>query len=585
MLSALDTTAAGVVTDLLTDPIVQAKLNEQIIKDISKAVGGGDLGDAVGTQVADAVDTFLSNPSVRVALVSLVDDELGNFFRSAGVVSAFSEAADMFAIEVVTGVNVTVAADDAITWLRNSAPVQDAVIGVITESVGALLSNSYVIQAADSGLTTLLTNLGPYAGQLVTLYVTRSMPDSPIAAPVGQALGAAVDQLLAVPGFGSGVVTIIASAVPDFLGQFGVPTAIAGVVGDYAAALVAGEDPAVARHNAERALETNSTLDSAAKNTVADSLTLANINLLSNTAIQQALGATVTTLITTLAANEAVRTVIAERDGDAVAELLANTAVIGEMASAVGSVVTQLLGYPGFNAALLGAVNQYADDVIDGIDRPTAEQNAVKTLQSAPATVAAVNSVVPPTISALLGYPNVRQAVGLYADEATIASLQKSRFNIAFLDNSIGKVADGTVESLLARTAGVTLVDRLVVSIILGMPVKDWRGFTTQEIIADPFLQIAVGMSLGQGIGSLFGDNIFGDLIGAVAAVPATLVIGATSAVLGFVELIFGRPTYGPSPAAARVGSEHSHHAQQIAVVDDLYIWNSVIRDLGPLPV
>ena len=360
-------------------------------------------------------------------------------------------------------------------------------------------------------------------------------------------------------------------------------------MGDYAAALVAGENPTVARQNAEKAFTTNPTIDSAAKTTVADSLTLADLNLLSNPAIQQALGSTVTTLITTLAADEAVRTFIAERDGDAVAELLANTAVVDELASSVGSAITQLLGYPGFNAALLGAVNQYADDVIDGIgtvDSLTPAQRALKTLQSSTAAVAAVNSVVPPAISTLLGYPNVRQAFGLYADEATIASLKKSRFNIAFLDNTIGKVVDGTVESLITKDAGVTLVDRLVVNILLGMPFRDWRGFTTQEIIADPLLQIAVGMSLGQGVGSLFGDNIFGNLIGAAVAVPATLVIGATSAVLGFLELLFGRPTYGPSPAAAQAGSGHSQHAQQLSsVADDLYIWNSVIRHLGPLPV
>lgn len=568
VLSALDKTAAGVVTDLLADPTVQAKLNEQIVKEVSKAVGGGDLGQAVGTQVAATVDTFLSNPSVRVALVGLVDDELGNFFRSAGVVSAFSEAADMFAIEVVTGENVKTAADDATTWLRNSAPVQDAVIGVITESVGALLSNSYVIQAADNGLTTLLTNLGPYAGQLVTLFVTESMKESPIAEPVGQALGAAVEQLLTVPGFGSGVVTIIASALPDFLGQFGVPEAVAGVVGDYAAALVAGEDPAVARQNAEEALRTNPTIDSAEKATVADSLILANLNLLSNPAIQAALGTTTTTLITTLAADPTVQAFIAQRDNPALAELLANTAVLGEVAPVVGSVVTQLLGYPGFNTALLDAVNQFADDLIDGQETSYAEQHALQTLRSAPATVSAVRSVVPPAVNTLLAFSNVRQALGLYADEETVAYLQRFGINNRFLDRTFGQVTDGTVESLLTRTAGLTLADNLVVNVVLGMPIKDWRSFTAQEVIADPFLQIAFGMSLGHGIGSLFGDNVFGELIGVAAAVPATLGVVISSAIVGFFEWIFGRPSVGVIPSAA---------------AEDLPVWRATVLDLGAI--
>ncbi|WP_293307073.1 hypothetical protein, partial [Mycolicibacterium sp.] len=580
LLSALDKTAAGVVTDLLADPTVQAKLNEQIVKDVSKAVGGGDLGQAVGTQVAATVDTFLRNPNVRVALVGLVNDELGNFFRSAGVVSAFSEAADMFAIEVVTGENVKTAANDAVTWLANSAPVQDAVIGVVTESVGALLSNSNVIQAADTGLTTLLTNLGPYAGQLVTVFVTESMKNSPIAVPVGQALGAAVDQLLTVPGFGSGVVTIIASALPDFLGQFGVPEALAGIVGDYAAALVAGEDPAVARQNAEEALKTNPTIDSAEKTTVADSLTLVDLNLLSNPAIQQALGATVTTLITTLAADTAVQAFIAQQDGSAVAELLANTAVVGEMATQIGSVVTQLLGYPGFNAALLGAVNQYADDVIDGADATVAQQSALKGLRSATAVVGAVNAVIPPAVNTLLAYPDVRQALGLFADEETVSLLQKSGINNRFLDRTFGQIADGTVQSLFGKNAGQTLADNLVVKIVLGMPISDWRGFTAQEVVTDPFLQIALGMSIGQGIGSLFGDNVVADMIGVVVGVPATLVVGATSAIVALFELIFGRPSFGVNPAAS-VRSNESHYAESLTITDDLYIWNSVVLDLG----
>ncbi|MGI9161885.1 MAG: hypothetical protein ACR2JI_03010, partial [Mycobacterium sp.] len=564
VLSALDKTAAGVVTELLADPTVQAKLNEQIVKEVSNAVGGGDLGQAVGTQVAATVDTFLKNPNVRVALVSLVDDELGNFFRSAGVVSAFSEAADMFAIEVVTGESVKTAADDAITWLRNSAPVQDAVIGVITESVGALLSNSYVIQAADSGLTTLLTNLGPYAGQLVTVFVTRSLSDSPIAVPVGQALGAAMDQLLAVPGFGSGLVTIIASALPDFLRQFGVPEAVAGIVGDYAAALVAGEDPKVARQDAEQALRTNPTIDSAAKTTVADSLILADLNLLSSPSIQQALGATTTTLITTLAGDEAVRTWVAGRNGP-LAELLGNAPVAAELASTVGAVVTALLGYPGFNGALLTAVNTFADDVIDDVPQATALQNALDELRSAPAYVAAVKSVVPPAMSSLVSYPDVRQAVGVYADEETVLELRKVGINNRFLDRTFGQVANGTVDSLLNKQAGVTLADDLAVNLMLGMPLKDWRSFTVQEVIGSLDLQLALGVSVGQGIGSLFGDNSVGTLIGTVAAVPATVVIGIGSAIIGFFQWIFGRPSFGVVEPAAAV---------------DLPVWNATVVDL-----
>ena len=558
VLTALDDTASDLVRGLLDDPIIQASLDAQITADVSKFFGGGTLGQTVGAQTATAVMTFLADPNVRAALLGLVDTELGDFFTSAGVAGAFEEAATEFTVEVVTGESVKTAADDAIAWLRASAPVDDAVDGIVTDSVATLLSNPYVVRAFSDGLTTLLTDLGPNAGQIAALLVTRSLAGSPstasIAAPVGQAIGAAVQQLLTVPGFGSGVVTVITSVVPDFLGQFGVPSELAGVVGQFAASVVAGEKPNVAEQAALNALRTNPTIDSAAKTTVADSLSLINLTLLSYPAIQQALGATVTTLITTLAADAAIQAFIAERDGAAVAELLADAPVVAETATAVGAVVTQLLGYPGFTLALLGAINQFADDVIDEKGVLEAQQDALRQLQTAPAVVSAVKAVVPPQVGTLLGYPNVRQALGVVAQEDVIASLRKGGIDNRFLDRTAGQVADGTVDSLLARPAGVSLVDDLVVSIMLGMPAMDWRSFTTQEVIEKPALQIALGMSIGQGIGSLFGDNIIGGLIGFATGVPVTLAIGVGSAIIGFLDWILGGLRYdaaAPAPATA----------------------------------
>jgi len=62
--------------------------------------------------------------------------------------------------------------------------------------------------------------------------------------------------------------------------------------------------------------------------------------------------------------------------------------------------------------------------------------------------------------------------------------------------------------------------------------------------------------------------------------VPATLVVGATSAIVALFELIFGRPSFGVNPAAS-VRSNESHYAESLTITDDLYIWNSVVLDLG----
>ena len=569
-LAAVDDTAAALVNGLLTDTTVQAALSAQIAVDVSKWLGVGDLGESVGAEVGPAVVGFLSDPTVREALVGLFDSELGDFFNSPGVVAAFVEASNMFAVSVVTGESVKTASSEAIGWLRADAAVDDAIQGIVSNGVGNLLGNTNVIRTFDNDLATLLSDLEPYAGQIVSLLVTRSLSPELIAAPVGQAIGDAVAQLLTVPGFGSGVLTIITSIPQEFLGQFGVPTAIGGIAGQYVASVVAGVDPKDAEQEAIAALEESPTIDSAAKETIADSLILADLNLLSNPTIQQALGATVATLINTLAAEPAIQAIFAPP----LAELMSNAEVVGQVAAAVGSAVTQLLAYPGFNPALLGAVNQYADAVIDGTDAATAQGDALTALRSTPEVVGAVNYVIPTAVNSLLGYPDVLAALGLYADETTVASLQKNRFNIGFLDPTIGKVVDGTVESLLVKQAGVILADNLAVNLVLGMPWQDWRKFTTQEIIADPFLQIAVGMSIGQGVGSLLGDNIVADLVGVAVGVPAALAVGIGAGIAGILQWLFGKTTYGVSPAASTsqtsTGGKHR-------LREDLYVTNTVI--------
>lgn len=574
-LAAVDDTAAALVNRLLTDPTVQAELNAEVAAAVAKFLGGGDLGDSVGAKVGTTVVNFFSDANVRQALVGLFDNELGDFFNSPGVVASFVEAADTFAVEVVTGEDLKTAADEAITWLRANAAIDDAVQGIVSDGVANVLGNANVIAVFDTDLGTLLTDLVPDAGQIVSLLVTRSLSPDLIAAPVGQAIGDAVQQLLTVPGFGPGVLTIITSITPDFLRQFGVPTAIGGIAGQYAASVLSGMDPTEAEKQAVADLEASPTIISAAKETIADSLILTNLNLLSNPTIQQALGATVATLITTLAAEPVIQALFTAP----LAELLSNTEVVGQVAAAVGSAVTQFLGYPGFNAALLGAVNQFADAVIDGTDEKTAQDDAVQSLRSAPVVVSAVNSVIPATVNSLLAYPDVLAALGLYADEETIASLQKNRFNIRFLDPAIGQVVNGTVASLLTRQAGVILADNLAVSVVLGMPWQDWRAFTAQEIIADPFLQIAVGMSIGRGVGLLLGDNVVADLVGVAVGVPAALAVSIGAGIAGILQWLFGKPTYGVNPAAstsqASSGGKHR-------LPEDLYVTNTVV--LSPVP-
>ena len=192
------------------------------------------------------------------------------------------------------------------------------------------------------------------ATEVATL-VTGFLGDSPIAVPVGQAVGAAVQQFLAIPGIGSAVGAIIGSVLPGFSARPGAqrsgrcrrPTRrrSAGRCGP--------------RHRPDTAAEAellaNSAIQTALKTTIADTLNLVDSTMLSNAAFQQALGTIVTTLIETLAGSPAVRTYLGDELGPtlgpAVVNLLADSTFVDDVAVTFGSVLTNLLAYPGFNGS------------------------------------------------------------------------------------------------------------------------------------------------------------------------------------------------------------------------------------------
>ena len=89
---------ASLITNVLGDSTVQQALNERVATAVSTALGGGQLGQVVGAQVADAVVGLISSPTVIDALVGLFDSVMTDFFGYSGVVQAFSTAASSVAL-------------------------------------------------------------------------------------------------------------------------------------------------------------------------------------------------------------------------------------------------------------------------------------------------------------------------------------------------------------------------------------------------------------------------------------------------------------------------------------------------------
>ena len=562
VLSAVDAALSLLVGEVIADTAVQDAVGDRVAGEVNSLLGFGPI-SVVGDDVGDAVVALLSDPVVSGALVELVDTVFSDFFGASGVADAFGAAAGDVALAVLTGESLSAATQDALSALDADPDVDAAVQASVGDAVTQFLGDTEVWLAVGDSLTTLVTSLvgetvvQQYAGEQVAALVARALaptPIAPIAAQVGDALGAAVQQFLGTAGVAPALGAIIGALLPDFLSQPGVSAEIGEVTGQFAEALVTSTNPTQARQDAIAALTSSPVIRSGAKAVIADALDMIDTTLLSDLATEQAIGSIVTTLITDLATDPVVQTFIEGQLGPTlgpvIAGLLADTPVVDGIAALLGNAVAEALGYPGFSTALTGAAGQVADAVIDGADAGVAVQSALRSLQASPAFIGAANAIVPPTVNAILAYPEVRQTIGDAAQQEAIAALRRIGIDNRFLDAVAGQVAEGTAEALLAKNAARELIDTIAVKVVLGMPLSDVTGFAAEEVIRSLPLQLAVGFSVGQGIGSLFGDNIIGDVIGLAAAFPATIVVSVTAGIVGFFQLIFGAPNVDPSRVA-----------------------------------
>ncbi len=546
--STVDAGITALATQLITDPVVAQAINDRVADEVSTLLGGGDLGDVVGAQVAATVVGLLTNPVVGGALLEVVDTVFSDLFGAPGVAAAFGEAAGDLALAALTlsGADFTAAVTGIVAGLRVNPAIDAGVQVSVVDAVAQFLGDTAVWTVVDGSVADLVGELlaDTAVQQALTTRVTDEVSTVLGGGDLGQVVGAQVAAvvvgLLTNPVVTGALVDVVDTAGTDFLGTAGVVDALSGAAGDIGLAVLTGESVSAAVNDALSALEADPAIQAGVQTTIADALAVIDTQVLSNATFQQDLGTSITGLINEVAADQVVQTYVTDRYGSAVGGLLADTAVVGDVASAVGSAVTELLGYAGVSTALTGAADQFVDAVLAGTDTATAAREALASIQTAPAVVAAVNAVIPPTLNGLFDTADVRQAIGVVAQQVTVALLERPRFHIAFIDRMIGQVAKGTVEDFLTRTSGQKLIDDTAVAVLLGMPVSDTTGFVVDEILRRPELQIALGFSIGAGIGSLFGDNIIGEVIGWVSGFPATVGVGIAAAVIGVYEWIIG---------------------------------------------
>lgn len=575
---AVEGSVAGLITQLLGDTTVQGALNAQISSLVSTLLGGGALGAAVGGQVADAVVGLLADPVVTDALGAVVGTVLTDFFGAEGVISAVASAASGIALAVMTGEDIETALQTAIEGLREApdviAAVGVAVNGAMTELLGdtalwdafgttaaslisGLLGDSTVQEALNAGISSAVSTLlgGGELGQVVGPQVANAL--------MGVITNSAVID---------GLEASVQSLISGFFGAADVIGDVAGAVSQYATAVFSGEDPAIALQALLTSLKTDPAVISGLETGISAALDVINTQLLSNPVIQQLLGSTVTALVSEIAGDAVVQAAIANYlgapYGAIVAGLLANTAFVDDLADMLGSAVVDFLSFPGFNNALISTANAVVQVILTGTPVPEALQQGLALLQANPGFQAALDAIVPGLVNQILGNAAVKQAIGAATEALVDSWLESLGITNQFLNRVIGQVADVTMASMMGRQATAKLLSNIMIQVLEGAPVGQVSNMITQALLVDPELQVALGLSLGDGIGSLFGDNIFGYMIGAATGGAAAITISVVAGIIRVFDALFPR----------RSGAQaHSHGASRIAESGG-YIY----EDFGP---
>jgi len=131
----------------------------------------------------------------------------------------------------------------------------------------------------------------------------------------------------------------------------------------------------------------------------------------------------------------------------------------------------------------------------------------------------------------------------------------------------------------------VQLIDDVVVDILTGTPPSDLANVVIQAILDRPSLQVALGASIGYGIGALVGNDTLGGTVLRVAAgAAATVVIVVAAGIINLYDWLFGADgLFSAQPRSAvqaqRTGSSHVEIVEQTAVSGGLYTMKATVPD------
>jgi hypothetical protein len=557
---------------------------------VSAALGGGPLGEAVGTQVGAAVIALVTNPTIGAGLSALVDTIFTDFFGATGVVPAFATAADNLVVAVLGGQDVEAAIAAALAGLQANGDIQAAVDLTVSAGVAEVLSNTAMWQAISGIVGSLVSGLLADAtvdqalNTQIASTVSALLGGGALGETVGGQVAAAAMALITSPAVTNALAEAVTSGISSLVGAAGVISAISDAAGQFAVDVLTGDGIDAALATMLASLEANPTIIAGLESAITAGLDVVNTQLLSNPEVQQLLSTTVSTLFLQLTSDPVVRTAIANfvgaPYGQIIANLLANPSVTADFAQVLGTAITDFLSFPGFNSALIAAVDEVAVAVLTGTELSVALREGLASLQADPAFTAAVDAIVPGLVNEIVSNSAVRQAMGEAAQQLIIAMLENAGITNGLLDGVVGQVVKGTVTALMAQPAMADLLSTMGIKVLQGMPLSDITSLFVQAVLNEPAMQGAVGISLGYGIGSLFGANIVGDLVGFAAGTAATITISILAGLVRTFQTMFPSAGTGlvQSQSTALV-SPNAAHNNVFAAADGSYAMSSIVAD------
>ncbi len=514
-------TATG-LSNLVGDPAVRAVFADEIAAWLGPQLGAGAAG-AIG----DAVSGLLGEAEVTRVLGAATGSALTALLSQPGVADLLGGAITDLAVASLNGGDISGQLPDLLSRLSSDPALRAALPAVLNAVLAE--ADPAVASALGDAATTLIGRLAadPQAWSQITAQLTRLAGGNPTAATILAALSN--------PAVAGDLADAAGAALAAFLDYPGVSAELTAAAAPVVDAVLAGTDPSGALRAALIALQASTAVQAALGAALSSALQGLN---------GPTFGTTVTTLVTELVASPVLRAALADSLGglgDVAAALLGP---LGEdVAAALGPALTTLLSDPD----LAGLTGDIAAAVLGGADIADALQIALQAVQADPALLAALGEAITTAANTVLDDSGIRDAIGAAAGSAIGGLLAGSP--LAFLAGPATQFADAAVAALLGDPAVAGFLGDLAVNVLGGLSPEALPGAVLGLVLRDGALLGAIGFAVGQGFGSLFGDNIFGFLVGQVAGVSAALTIQAAA---WFVQLT------GIVPAAAAAASSEA---------------------------